>query len=262
MSAENPKTAGIVPISQAVYEVCNDLGDYRLREYPRFLQWAIRAYIDLNMYHSERVEVAYKKMDANGIVDMSVQADFIDYVKVGYPMQGKLITLGVNDKIMLRRDEIPEDVAVGIFNGEEDVSVLGDYGHSYFAPHYYNGSLVGGLYGLSGGAKRSYYRFDYEKSQFQFDTSLSNNDVVIEYISTGVSPTGNTLIKRQAVPVLIAYIHWQRVEFDPRVPMNEKMRRERAFDAEVEKMRFFENAPTIQEILNEYYKTVFQTVKR
>ncbi len=92
--------------------------------------------------------------------------------------------------------------------------------------------------------------------------SIPNDEVVLEYISTGIDKNNQTLIPRQAVAALQAYIHWQRVEFDTNVGIGEKQRRETHFDQECYQLTSFEQKITKDEYLDMTYKHNKQSTKR
>ena len=59
-----------------------------------------------------------------------------------------------------------------------------------------------------------------------------------------------------------AYIHWRRIEYDDKIPMNNKVRKQQLYDDEVTKLRLLENKFTKDEFLDMIYSTMGQSVKR
>lgn len=203
------KTTGTVNINQCVAMIQNDLGDYTKEMYERIFQMVISNLSTLNILHGDKVEVVYLTMDSQGMVDYSAITDYVEYTKIGIPINGKIWLLVANDKILLRDsgETIPDSVAANIFNGSE----APETGISYFAPHYYQGTYVDQLFGYGGGFSRSYFRDDKENKRFQFDTIVPNNYVIMEYKSTGVKATGASLMSRTAANVMLTFVEWRLI---------------------------------------------------
>ena len=253
MSLENPKTAGFVTIRYVVMSILNRLKDYSMKDYRYLAQLVIEGFSDLNMYHLSNVEVVYLYMDEAKTV--SVPADFIDWLKVGIPISGKLHVL-TRKQNMLKPRVFPDGAAVG--HTDEEDNAIG----AYFTDHFRDGIYVSGLYGLTGGFNMGYYDYDREKRQFIFSGTIPRSEVVLEYISTGVKLTGSTVIPRQALDPLQRYVFWQRQVEDPRVPLSTKQYKEDLYDRAVQKLVNFESTPTMDEYKDALYRKIKQTVKR
>jgi len=253
MSLETPKTAGIVNIRYVVMSILNRMNDYSMRNYKRIAQFVIEGFTDLNLYHTTNIEVVYLYMDSAKLV--SVPADFIDWLKVGMPINGKLVTLTKDDSILLPR-KFQDGVDVGNIDNTTNNTV------TYFSSHFKNGKFVGGLYGLRGGINRAYFRYDEERRQFAFTGDVPLSQIVLEYVSSGVSLSSSTIIPRQAVKPLINWTFWQLVEYDPMISGNEKERKKKLYYEDVSELRALEYTPTMDEYRDAMYKTIKQTPKR
>lgn len=253
MSLETPKTTGIVNIRYVVMSILNRMNDYSMRNYKRIAQIVIEGFTDLNMYHTTNIEVVYLYMDSAKLV--SVPADFIDWLKVGMPIGGKLVTLTKDDNILL-----PRKFTDGKDVGNVDATLTGKV--TYFASHFKNGKFVGGLYGLRGGINRAYFRYDKEKRQMIFAGDVPLSEIVLEYVSSGVNLSSSTIIPRQAVKVLRNWTFWQLAEHDSTVTLGEKDRKMKIYEGDVSELRALEHTPTMDEYRDAMYKTIKQTPKR
>jgi hypothetical protein len=148
-----------------------------------------------------------------------------------------------------------------IVTADPTTIVLPDDGY-IFSDHYYNGTFVSGLYGLGGGFNIAYFRIDKERRQMIVSGSVPNDEIVLEYISTGVSKHSTTLIPYQALAALKAYIHWQRIEYDNNYGTGEKQRKQRLFDEECQALTSFECKITKDEFLDSCYRNFKQSAKR
>ena len=64
-------------------------------------QYAINCFTALNVYGKHAIEIAYLTMDANGMIDLTPLTDFVEWIRIGMPMNGKIWLLGENNKILL-----------------------------------------------------------------------------------------------------------------------------------------------------------------
>jgi len=254
MSLEQPKVLGTTNINYVVRSVQNRLKDYSERNYSYLEQIIIECFIDLNIWHLSNVEVVYLRMSEAKAVDLP--PDFIDYTKIGIPINGKLRVLTKKKNILLPRAfEDGEEVG----NTDGNTSTL-DW--IYFAPHFRNGQFVGGLYGLPGGVDTAYYRVDKEERRIVFYGEVSQSEIVLEYISTGVKTNGATVIPREAVPALRTYAIWQNAESDKKATNQTRERLKMQHEEEIEALRAFQMKFTKEEYKRHVYKHSRQTAKR
>jgi len=252
MSLANPKTQGTVTIGYIVASVLNRLRSYSMRDYSFLEQIVIEGFTELSLWHLNSIEVVYLRMSAAKTVDLP--ADFVDHLRIGIPINGKLQVLTNHDKMLFPRTfEDGKDVG----NTDEGTGITA----LYLTDHFSNGQFVGGLYGV-GGSDQAYYRIDRERRTIIFSGSIPRAEIVLEYLSSGVKLTGTTIIPREAVPALRAYALWQMIENDNKASMNEKERRKRQYEEQVEALRFFQSAFTADEYRHHLYKHSKQTPKR
>lgn len=262
MSTAIPKTAGLVTMRYVVMSVLNRMNDYSMKSYLRLLQIGIELFSEeLSMFHiGAGSEVVYLHMSDAKTVPFP--SDYIDYVKIGYPSEGKLVVITKKDSILLPRVwDDGDESAIGNFYGAaigaEDVSNI-----IFFQDHWRGGVFVGGLYGLPGAIDTAYFREDRENRQFVFSGSTPRSEIVLEYISTGLKADGSSLIPRQCVSALRTGILWLKDENDPRVAFNAKERLKIQHEQEIEALRSFSNSFTADEYLRMIYQTSYQSPKR
>jgi hypothetical protein len=200
---------------------------------------------------------------------VQLPADYIDYLRIGIPIDGKLRVITKHDKLLLPRTfygsviggVFVADTGDAVGNSDDDVDTSLSNG-IYFSSHWRNGQFVGGLYGLPGGVDDASYRIDIENRQIIFSGSTPRSEIVLEYLSSGQKSDGSSLIPREVVPALRTYILWQKDENDPRIAYNAKERLKREHEEAVEALRSFTNAFTKDEYLQMVYSATHQSVKR
>jgi hypothetical protein len=259
MSTVSPKTAGLVTIRYIVMSVLNRLQDYSLKNYKRFAQIAIECFSeDMALFHTGvGNEVIYTHMNAAKVINLP--ADFIEWVRVGIPINGKFRVITKHDSILLPR--LYDDTGATVGNTDAD-ETEGAENCIFFSDHFRNGQFIGGLYGLPGGIDTNYFRVDYENRQMVFSGDATRSEVVLEYFSTGLKADGSSLIPRQCVAPIRNYILWQMVENDSRVAYAEKERKKREYEEAIAALRSFELTFTKDEYLRMIYSTARQSPRR
>ena len=132
----------------------------------------------------------------------------------------------------------------------------------FFSDHFRNGQFVGGLFGLPGSIDSCYFRIDEEERQIVFSGETPRSEIVMEYFSSGLKSDGSSLIARNCVAPLRAYLMWQEAENDRRIPYNEKQRKKDIFEEEISGLRSLENTFSKEDYLRMIYSTARQSPRR
>lgn len=243
-------------LNAVVKSFMNERNEQSTVNFERYLQIAIEGFAELKLYNLNSVEVAYLSVDPDTKI-AKLPSDFIQMTKIGINVCGKMWTLTVNPDITIPRPETICAVTPDVCDSCSD-TVIGGY---YFADHFYQGQLRSALYGIGGGFNVAYYKIDEANGRILFDGCVPNDEVILEYISSGVK-AGGTPIPRKAIKALKAYLHWVTVEYDNRIPMNEKMRKEDLYSKESMALSNMELAFNYSEYMDTYYEGLTQGIKR
>lgn len=82
-------------------------------------------------------------------------------------------------------------------------------------------------YGARGGNNTYYYLPDWKRRKI-FLNGIPTDTVILQYISSGLSLTGDTYVPAQAAPVVDAYLRWMQADIDGG-GINERRDRERVY---------------------------------
>ena len=252
--------AGFVTLDYIVKNVMVDNWENTEHNYMRYLQWAFRGLKQINFDVLRDVRTVVLTMNDNRTVDLPL--DFVNYTKIGVCVNGFIKVLGTRRDMCLTRsldncgNVVRNDVKL-------NCSVLDDFGpYTYLFYNYRNGENVGQLFGVGGGRNhRGYYRVDTKNRQISFTTDGEKTDVVIEYISDGVSPTGKSKIHVFAEECLIKWIHWQRIDNKKGENQAEKERKRREYYNEFRKLRARMKSFTLDELLATFRSSYAQSPK-
>jgi hypothetical protein len=271
MSTTEPRTTGLVTPRYIVMSVLNRLGQYDMKSYKRLLQICLEGFMELNLWHlGAGSDVVYLHMSLAKTVDLP--SDYVDWLRIGFPVNGKLRAITNNDNILLPRVFDDTQEPVGNTTTTENTNALSNA--IFFSDHWRGGQYIGGLFGLPGGIDRAYFRFDMNKSprQIVFSGTTPRSEIILEYQTTGLRTDGTSLIPREAVPALRTYVEWQMIAMDmtgfmtgraqQKAAMGEIARRKQEHEEAVAMLRSFQNSFTKEEYLHAVYSTYRQTPKR
>jgi len=254
MSNTAPAIQGIVSVNYVTNSILNRMRDYSYRHFMYIAQLVIEGYTQLALWHLDTVEVVYLRMSAAKTVDLP--NDYVDYVKIGIPINGKLRVLTHKENVLLPRT-FSDGAEVG--NADDENA---DGGAIFFTDHFREKQFVAGLYGLPGGLDNAYYRIDREERKIVFSGTIERGEVVLEYVSSGIKLSGQTNIPREAVPALQTYVWWQMAEFDSKIGAGETERRKTNYLEEEHKLSLFQSMFTKDEYKRHVWKSTKQTIKR
>lgn len=256
MSTVSPKTPGLISIRAIVMSVLNRLQDYSLKRYKALTQIAIEGFSELNLWTMSGHETVYLRMSLAKTVELPV--DYVDYLKIGVPINGKLRVITRNDSILLPRT-FEDGTSVGNTDSGDE-SKLDNV--VFFSSHFKNGVFVGGLYGLPGGIDTNYFRIDEENRQIVFAGDIGRGEIVLEYLSSGVKTDGSSMVPREAIPALRTYVLWQMIENDQKVAYNAKDRAKREHEEAVSMLVSFQSIFSKEDYLRMLYGSYTQSPRR
>lgn len=208
-----------------------------------FVQYAIRGYKKLNLFHLPMPKVAYLAM--SDINTVQLPDDYLSFYSIGVPYKGRLWTF-TKDQSLVSPDS--EDCGEGELTtaGGEDI-VKGD-----------TGTLTG--YGLAGGVNEYYFKLDLPNNRIIIN-GLTARTLTLVYISTGISMSEETFIPKIAEEALIAFIHWQRLQYDDEASMALKKDYEQQYINGTNEIEA-STMPTLDELYDAVYRAIYSSVKR
>lgn len=233
-------TSATVSIDYVLASVKNLLRISDSSEDEYLLQLIIQGITETNIFHVDISGTQTVELTINSARIAELPNDFIDFVRLGVLINGKVVSITENPKLSKVFDE-----TCGIEtnpNTETDEHL-----------HYQH-------YGASGGHGMADYTIDKRKRIIIVSNTLYGHKIYLEYMSSGIS--SETVLPSYAVPVLREYAIWQRAEYDPQTPMNEKERRGRLYVQQMRRLSEFNNRVTVDEILDGIYSSLRQTIKR
>lgn len=258
---ETPKKSGLVTIGYCVARYMNEVGNYdpKPNQTKRFTQWAIDAFLDLNIMQPHSTKIAY--LSLNEGMNAELPSDYVRYCKIGVNVGGRWHTL-TYDESMIPSTEFQNGTPTPVDKIQKGshTNVFSD--GLFFSDHYASGQFIGGFYTQPGGFNSTYYKVDRERGVISLSNKINCRELILEYVSTGINTHTSVIVPIEAVPVIIAYMHMVWAKNTPNVPMNKQIQRDQDYQDAYNKLLTQRTIFTADEYLDMVYSTSHQGVKR
>ena len=226
-------TEGVVTlkniVQSALWQAKRPKSDYR-----RFFEFAYRGYRELRLHHVQE-GIKFSKLTPSTINTVDFPEDMIDFAGIGVHVDGKLTWLTRDDDIIITT------TMVGAVETQDSDSGEGADILNINADNLYT---KGGI-NLDG-----YYKIDWENRRIMLN-SVTRTEVILAYMSSGTSVTGETYVPVKYDIALIAWIIWQDSCFDDKrvtiAPYYEQQYKNAVY--------MLDEGPTLQEYLDVLYST-------
>lgn len=226
------------------------------------MQFATRGFRELNINGYSAPKIVHLPMLANKAINLPV--DYVRYVKIGVCVNGRVVTLGLDENLCLNEgySECGDPIEIAMSNIDNPEYSYFSYGYPFFS-HYHNNQFVDGYFGLGGGFNsRGYYRENPEKGQIQFSSEIISSEIVLEYISDGISADGSSIIPVAATEYLIAFVLWKISENDRKATEAEILRKRNETQVAWRNYKHLNLSFSPQEFLDLFRAQCVQTPKR
>jgi hypothetical protein len=162
---------------------------------------------------------------------VSLPTDFIDYVRIGRALNGRIITLSLNPDMVMPYDEV---CALPVNNDTTAALWMPTVSQP----------------GLGGGYNYANYRVDKRERRIIFEGVIPGAECYLEYLSTGISLSEKTFIDRRAVETILAFLDWQMAENEKGIGSVEKQRKLNIYNGWVQQLTRNIRALTVDEMLD------------
>lgn len=185
------------------------------------------------------------KITVDSLGRLQLPTDYLMFLAVGIPRDGRLFTFTRENLIVQTSDKTYSYEAFDTEYGENQSLPI----RSTFS------------YGSTGGQNDTYFVIN-ERLRYIQLIDFTGTEATLHYVSSGITSNPEGVeIPLVAEEALIAYVLWMDAQYDPQVPIQVARERERLYgDACADLDMIY--APTIDEIMDTFYSTMSQTVKR
>lgn len=234
------------PSTTTIRKVVNKIrsrGRISENEDPEIYQLVLDTMKELSLFTLPYKQITKITVDSLGRVELP--KDYLMFLGIGVPRNGRVFTFTKDKSVVQSTDETYVYEAVNT-----------EYGEGQTLP--VNTSYV---YASGGGLSNTNFVLNERRGFIQL-TDFIGTEATLFYVSSGISDsTDGVAIPLIAEEAIIAGVLWKHIAYDLSVGIGEKRERERLFgEAELDIKRL--SFPTVDEILDNYYKDLYQTVKR
>ena len=200
-------------ISSIVDQAISDL-ELTQNYYAKLLGWAKWGFRELQLDQAQEVKTVRKTI--SDVKTVTMPMGYVDWVKIACPVGQYLQTLSVNAELSkedrtLGNPAITQTYPLGQLPNGID---FGEYGGYMFAN--YNGNS---LFSVGGGVPSQGLFQVVDRGdgchEILFDQPVSFPEVVIEYISDGINPCGETIVNAYLADYVRNFIHHEYERFRP-----------------------------------------------
>lgn len=262
-------------LDYCVNMVLADIGETSTRYKQQYLNYAIAGFRRLNLAGMmPTTKTVLLDIDQNTNTAI-LPDDYVDYLKVGLCVgcQGKgiggFVNLTYNPNICdnlqadfinsgceCTQDSLITDIANVSCGCTDGMNAWGYY------PYWYNGGWYDGAYGYGSGQYRGGYNIFPEQNKIAFDSFITGEKVLLEYMSNGMAGAG-TLVPEGAVGCITTWIHYQRsLHSADRTTRLDIVPYKQAFNAEYTGFRARHASMTLWDWKETYLQSFSQSVKR
>ena len=183
-----------------------------LHYYLRMLNYAISGLRELSFDMPLNIkEVRLPVTSYNAVI---VPSDYVDALVVADEYNGRLRAFVNNDALnTLYKFDDQGQIVPYTRNEDEEINI--DFYYVYGAEGVNNhGEYIGANYGYVGG-KTFGYKYSDVRKEIQFDIDIDSTEIVLQYVSTGVSISSANLVHAYAQECLKAWMEYKRLKHSP-----------------------------------------------
>lgn len=223
-------SGSMIKISEIVESYLNEIGEYNDVNYVRYLRLAVEGLTQLNIFHVAKVSRHEGYANARNVLLMP--DDCIDYIVVGFDHNGEIVPFTKNTNL-----SIPSDLACG-FEATND-ALLSDWSQKVTTQH-------------PVGTGRHSVDFNWDKTakKMYFGGDVTNVKIVVLYMSTGISLTGETLVPVEYTTAIKDYIYFTLVKRDRKTYASHIAMAKQNYEESMAMVRRFHSSFTYSEVLD------------
>jgi hypothetical protein len=214
----------------------------------KYMAIAVECISELSIFHTHTMREAHLPISSVNMCNLP--PDYISWARPPAFIIGNRICELTEDR------NIPLDSAIDCGNqtNPQPIGTAGDH----FPLYRGNG---GGTYGSHGLRGIAFYRIDDEARVIRLRGSITTDTLYLEYLSTGISLDGETLIPRQLLPVIREYLNWQSKKYDPKASANSIQMAKEDYEQQLDLLQHWNNSFSIKEFLDTVRRNYSQSVK-
>lgn len=242
---------GYTTLDQIVREACMETDDHGMHNYNKFMLWAMEGLQEMRI--DDFQEIKSILVTTSTIATVPFPVDMVKWTKIGEVSGDRVKVFTINNSIMLNHKT---DCGVEQNNNKYEAKTPYNLSKDLEVGYWFNGYGSSTIYGYGNGVQGDgQFRVDKSRREFQFSSQYASKPIVLEYVSTGLNPSGQSYIEESIRKAVKEYIFWWKTERDRTASGGEKERAKYLYDqaARTAQRRNSISLDTIQAILRKSY---------
>lgn len=194
---------------------------YPLHFYLQFLQYGIDALRMLNFDVLQSIKSV--RLPVNSYKAVTLPCDFVDIVKLGTETGQYVVEWGPKDSLNRLNDFDANGNKIPYGDPESESGLLPNDWEGFWLSNFVNdkGEHKGRIFN-NFPAFRNSYKLLRERNEIQLDTAFEGQEIVLEYISDGLTVDASNAIHPYAIDAIKAYIFWKMKEHARQYNLSER----------------------------------------
>lgn len=248
---------GYTTLDTIVKEACMELNDMGMHNYTKFMLWATEGLQEMRI--DDFQEIKSIRGTTTTIATFPFPTDMVKWTKIGTISGDRVKVFTLNPALILNH---VKDCGVDQNNPKYksstgiDLNIENEDSIWLFNNFWGIGNSSGAIYGYGNGVQGDgEFRVNKDMREFQFNSQYADKDIVLEYVSTGLNPSGQSYVEESIRKAVKEYIFWMNTERNIAKGGAEKQRAKDLYDmaARVANRRNFMSLDTIEAIVRKSY---------
>lgn len=224
--------AAFTTIAKIADEACLDINDLNRSKYQRFENWALECIQEFELNMQTTPITKSFTLTPLATLDWCKIDGYVDWCKIGTMVGDRLKVFVLNNRILkyhhtdICGNEQPNSGYPDIDNRDKD-------GYYFFNANI-NNRFYDTYYGFGNGGEHNQGQFDLDvaNKRFQFSSEWANREIILEYITTGISINSETIVSEKYRKMVKSYIKYQYALHNSNFTGNDKITFERIYETE------------------------------
>lgn len=246
---------GYTTLDQVVREACMEMDDPGMHNYAKLMLWACEGLQEMRI--DDFQEIKSILTTSTTIATVPFPVDMVKWTKIGEMSGDRVKVFTINNSIALNHKTVcGEEQNNPKYESKPNLDLNLSNSESLDGYYFYGYNSGQAIYGYGNGTQGDgQFKVNKDRREFQFSSQYASTPIVLEYVSSGLNPTGQSYVEESIRKAVKEYIFWMYTERSKTAGLGDKQRAEYLFNsaARVANRRNFLSIDTIEAIIRKSY---------
>lgn len=233
---------------------------YSMHWYLQFLHYGVQALRELNFDVLQNVKSV--RLPVNSYKAVTLPCDFVDYIRVGTESGQYIQSMGEREDFnrLNKLDSFGNKIPYGDI--EATNGLLPNNWEGFWYTNYINdkGEHLGRIFNNKPGFRNS-FEILRERGEMQLDVSFTGTEIVLDYITDGISTSASNAVHPYAAAAIEAYIIWKMKEHSRQYGPGERQMAREEYYNQLRVLRGRMNSIDVQDIQRSLARNYGPTIR-